>query len=163
LIHKGERSFITKRYINTTSIDREIEKFLCNSSKTTYQYDSERVNDFFKKVAHGQGVLAAYYYEEALVSVIGVCLWKKFREQGDFFYELGANDHSCAIPTHSCLYDTFQFLKSEHLGERVFLLHGVPQKRPECEVKLANIDKFKMGFCTDMFSRPYKVIHRGRV
>lgn len=158
LIHKGERNFSRTVYSGNDLIDPAVIDFLVASPHTQFRYDLDRVRDHIEKAAGNEATLLAYWFESRVVGVVGIATWQKFAAVGDHFYEMGAYDHSCGIPTHFCLYDALSYYQSNRLGNRVFLLHGVPAERSEDQTKLRNIDFYKMGYCSDTFMRPYKIV-----
>ena len=158
LIRKGERTFSRTAYAGKDLVDPTVIDFLVASPHTQFRYDLDRVRDHIEKAANNEATLLAYWLESRIVGVVGIASWHKFAAVGDHFYEIGAYDHSCGIPTHFCLYDALTYYQSNRLGNRVFLLHGVPTERPENQSKLGNIDFYKMGYCTDTFTHPYKVV-----
>jgi hypothetical protein len=158
LIRKGERNFSRTAYAGRDPVHPAVIDFLVASPHTQFRYDLDRVSDHVEKTSNNEGTLSAYWLESRVVGVVGIASWHKFAALGDHFYEIGAYDHSCGIPTHYCLYDALSYYQSNRLGNRVFLLHGVPAERPESQSKLRNIDFYKLGYCSDTFTRPYKVV-----
>jgi hypothetical protein len=158
LIRKGELRFDRTAYSGKDSVDPAVIDFLVASPHTQFRYDLGRVRDHIAKMANNEATLLAYWLESRMVGVVGIVAWDKFAAIGDHFYELGAYDHYCGIPTHFCLYDALSYYQSNRLGNRVYLLHGVPTERPENQSKLRNIDFYKQGYCSDTFTRPYKVV-----
>jgi hypothetical protein len=158
LIHKGERRLSRTAYTGKDSVDPMVIDFLVASPDTQFRYELDRVRNHIEKAANNEATLLAYWLESTVVGVVGIASWRKFAAVGDHFYEIGAYDHSCGVPTHFCLFDALSYYQSNNLGNRVFLLHGVPTERPENQSKLRNIDFYKMGYCSDAFTRPYKVV-----
>jgi hypothetical protein len=158
LIRKGERCFGRTVYFGKDPVDPAVIDFLVASPHSQFRYDLNRVRDHIAKIADNQATLLAYWLESRVVGVVGIGSWDKFAAAGDHFYELGAYDHHCGIPTHFCLYDALSYYQSNRLGNRVYLLHGVPTERPESQSKLRNIDFYKQGYCSNTFTRPYKVV-----
>ena len=116
-------------------------------------------NEHLRKCREGAGTLFSYLDSEGkLVGVVGIAKWAKFSPQGDHFYEIGGYDHRFEIPLHFCLYDAMSYYRDRNLGNRIFLLHGVPKKRSEYQVKLSTIDHFKTGLCSDLFERSYIIV-----
>jgi hypothetical protein len=156
-IRTGERNLATRRYTGADEVDPNVIEFF-SSPQVRYQYDEQRVLALLEKMKTGDAMLFACSFDSTIVGAVGIVSWQKFSERGDHFYELGAYDHSCDVPVLFCLYDALRHYQRNQLGDRIFLLHGVPPKRPEDESKLANIDYFKLGYCSDTFTRPYKVV-----
>ena len=158
LIRTGERSLRRTVFAGKDLVDPAVANFLVASAHTQFRYDLDRVRDHIEKTARNEAALFAYRLESRVVGVVGIASWRKFSAVGDHFYEMGAYDHSCGVPTHFCLFDALSYYQSNRLGNRVFLLHGVPTERPEYQSKLRNIDFYKLGYCSDTFTRPYKVV-----
>jgi hypothetical protein len=158
LIRKGERRLRRTEYAAKDPINPEIVDFLAASPRTQFRYELDRIRHHIEKIGNNEAMLFAYWLESRLVGVVGIASWHKFAASGDYFYEMGAYDHSCGIPTHFCLYDALSYCQSNRLGNRVFLLHGVPRERPEDQAKLRNIDFYKLGYCSDTFTHPYKIV-----
>jgi hypothetical protein len=158
LIHAGERSLRRTVYAGGDSVDPQVLEFLTTSPHTARRYDFAEVQVHLDRLKCGTGLLFAYSLESRVVGVVGIRLARKFSATGDHFYELAAYDNTSSVPVHFCLFDALNFYRTNQLGNRVFLLYGEPLKRPEHQAKLANIDFFKRGYCSDSFIRPYKTI-----
>jgi hypothetical protein len=158
LIHAGERCLRRNVYAGAAVVDPLVLEFLTTSPYTARRYDTAEVGLHLDRLKRGSGLLFAYWLESRVVGVVGIRLARKFSASGDHFYELAAYDASCAVPRHFCLFDALNFYRTNALGNRVFLLYGEPLKRPEHQAKLANIDFFKRGYCSDSFIRTYKTI-----
>jgi hypothetical protein len=158
LIRTGERSLRRTVYTGSDSLDPQVIEFLTASPHTARRYDIAEVQVHLDRLKCGTGFLFAYWLDSRVVGVVGIRLARKFSATGDHFYELAAYDSTCAVPRHFCLFDALNFYQTHRLGNRVFLLYGEPLKRPEHQAKLANIDFFKRGYCSDSFIRTYKTI-----
>jgi hypothetical protein len=141
-----------------TPLDNRIIEFLTNEDLMGYPFDFAYLKIFLEQMKDREAFLFSYWYGKKVVGVVGIGIWKKFSPTGDFYYDIGAYDHTCPVPLHFCLYDALTHFQLNKIGSRIYLLHGIPLQRPDNQKKLSDIDFFKKGFCSDTFLRTYKIV-----
>ena len=155
LINRGQRELQRTAYNAPQDVPAEVVSFLLAGAGITRL----RIDGVFERMARGQETLLVYRKDAELIGAAAHCPWDRFRAEGDLLYDLGAYNHHGSCPAHFCLYDSLTHYRAAG-ASRVYLLHGVPPQRDPGDTKLAGIDFFKRGYCTDFFCRAYQVLAR---
>lgn len=155
LINQGRGELRRTAYSDPGDVPPELVSFLLGGEGTA----RSKIDDVFERMARGQETLLAYRKDDEIIGATAHCPWDKFGAEGDLIYDLGVYNHHGSCPAHFCLFDGLTYHRAAGL-KRVYLLHGVPPQRHPDQVKLANIDFFKRGYCTDFFSHDYVVLAR---
>lgn len=154
-INQGRRELQRTAYNAPQDVPSDVVSFLLAGAGIT----RSKIDGVFERMARGLETLLTYRKDGELIGATAHCPWDRFRADGDLLYDLGAYNHHGSCPAHFCLYDSMMYHRAAG-ASRVYLLHGVPLKRGAGGEKLAGIDFFKRGYCTDFFRRAYQVLAR---
>jgi hypothetical protein len=160
LINTGKRSFERRIYSNPVQLPRSVKEFIKNSRGMI----DETFYGMLYRLSQASSAVFIYLAGGEIAAAIEVCSWNKFSSSGDFLYSVGAYNYEVTIPTHFCLYDSAIYFKDRSLSSRFYVMNASRCNRDlsdENQAKLAQIDFFKRGFCTNVFTRTYKTLRLG--
>jgi hypothetical protein len=160
LINMGRRNYERRIYSNPLQIPRLVKEFIKNSRGMI----DETYYGMLYRLSQASSAVFTYLIGDEIAAAIEVCSWNKFSNSGDFLYCIGAYNYEVNIPTHFCLYDSAMYFKDRSSSSNYYVMNASRCNRDlndENQAKLAQIDFFKRGFCTHVYTRMYKTLRLG--
>ena len=157
LINKGAKLLHRKEYYSVTPLPSSIIDFLHKSRGIT----DEIIYGIICRLAQSKSIVFAYFRGSEIAAVIEILSWNKFSEYGDLVYYVGAYNYDLDVPKHFCLFDAALFFKEKYQFSKFYIINASRCNRDMSDPnqkKLSNIDFFKRGFCTHIFTRSYKTL-----
>lgn len=154
LINKGSLSLTRTSYSSATELPRAVLNFLLDSRGVS----EGAAWGMLGRMQNAYSLVLVYREQDEIAGVMEVVSWDKFTAHGDLLYNIAAYNHDLDVPKHFCIIDAAMFFKQRGGYDRLFLMNAsrvVRDHSDDNQKKLADIDFFKRGFCSDSFTREY--------